>query len=358
MQPKTCVALALFLGVALLAGNLQGAEPTGLTQGTPDLKSAGALTFGPNGILFVGDARGGAIFAIDTGDKPSSPATGELKVNGIAEKVAGLLGTTAKEISINSVAVNPLSGDAYLSVSRGKGPDAAPAIVRVNREGKIKEVALKDVKFAKAALPNAADKTAITGLAYVKGKVYVAGLTTDKFASNLRVIPFPFKDVDKGTSVEIWHAAHAAIETRSPIRTFVPYDIDGETNLLASYTCTPLVKFPVSQLKVGEKVRGTTIAELGNRNNPLDMIVYTKDGKDYLLIANSARGIMKVSLAGVDKAKAITDPVRGGGTAGQPYEKVESWKGIDHLAKLDKGHALVLQRGEGGALSLVTLALP
>ncbi len=39
---------------------------------------------------------------------------------------------------------------------------------------------------------------------------------------------------------------------------------------------------------------GTTIAELGNRNRPTDMIVYSKDGKDYLLIANTSRGVMKV----------------------------------------------------------------
>ncbi len=56
-----------------------------------------------------------------------------------------------------------------------------------------------------------------------------------------------------------------------------------QPHVLAAYTCTPLVKFPLSDLKPGEKVKGTTIAELGNRNRPLDMIVYQKDGKDYVL---------------------------------------------------------------------------
>ncbi len=360
MLPTTRLALGLLLGAALLAGPLDGAEKTGLTKGTPDLKSAGPLAFGPNGILFVGDPQGAAIFAIATGDHPSSPATGELKVNGIDEKVAGLLGTTAKEISINHLAVNPLSGDAYLSVSRGKGPDAAAVIVRVNRAGKITEVPLKDVAFSKVAIPNATagkNRTeAITGLAYVKGKVYVAGLSNEEFASNLRVIPFPFKEADRGTSVEIYHGAHGKFETRSPVRTFVPYDIAGETNLLAAYTCTPLVKFPVSQLKAGERLKGTTVAELGNRNKPLDMIVYQKNGKDFILIANSSRGIMKVTTEGIDKAESITKKINS--TAGQSYETIKDWKGIEHLAKLDKDNALVLQRGEGGALSLVTLPLP
>ena len=36
--------------------------------------SAGPLAFGPEGVLFIGDPQGAAIFAIDTGDRPSRPA--------------------------------------------------------------------------------------------------------------------------------------------------------------------------------------------------------------------------------------------------------------------------------------------
>ena len=46
-------ALAAVLGAALTA---QGAD---LTKGTPDIKSAGPLAFGPDGLLFVGDTQGG-----------------------------------------------------------------------------------------------------------------------------------------------------------------------------------------------------------------------------------------------------------------------------------------------------------
>jgi len=58
-----------------------------------------------------------------------------------------------------------------------------------------------------------------------------------------------------------------------------------------------VVRIPMSSLKAGEKVNGVTVAELGNGNRPLDMIVYTKGGKDYLLMANNKRGVMKVDLA-------------------------------------------------------------
>src|SRR5438034_427851 len=89
MHPRSCWLWAALLGVALSACSLQAAALTdSLTKGTPDVKSIGALAFGPEGILFVGDARGAAIFAIDTGDRPASPATGTLKIEGVDEKIA------------------------------------------------------------------------------------------------------------------------------------------------------------------------------------------------------------------------------------------------------------------------------
>jgi len=361
MLTKLRLVVMLLLGAALLAGAVGAADLTdSLQKGTPDLKSAGPLAFGADGVLFVGDPQGAAIFAIDTGDKGgASPPTGALKVEKIDEKVAALLGTTAKDILINHVAVNPASGNAYLSVSRGKGPAGTPVLLRIDRKGKIDEVSLKGVKFAKAALPNASDKSrqeAITCIAYVKGKVFVAGLSNEEFSSTLRAIPFPFKEADKGSGIEIYHASHNKVETKSPVRTFVAYDINGETNLLAAYTCTPLVKIPVSELKPGQKVKGTTIAELGNRNRPLDMIVYSKGGKDYILLANNSRGVMKIPTEGMDKAEAITKAVKD--TAGVKYDTIKEWQGVLHIDKLDKENALILVQGKDGQMNLETVPLP
>jgi hypothetical protein len=367
---KARFALAAVLGAALTA---QAAD---LTKGTPDIKSAGPLTFGPNGLLFVGDAQGGAIFAIDTADRSSDSPGGTIKVEGIDEKVAALLGTTPADMIINDVAVNPASGKAYLSIARGKGPTAAPVIVRVDRSGKIEAVSLENVPFAKATLnalptPPAANapapkkggfgggnarSQAITDLAFVDGRVYIAGLSNEKFASRLVSIPYPFATVDNGTSVEIYHGAHGAYETRSPIRTFAPYKINGEPYLMAAYTCTPLVKFPLAAIKPGQHYKATTVAELGNRNNPLDMVVYQKGGKDYLLLANSARGVMKISTEGIAERESISEPVRD--TAGQPYEKITEMKGIEQLDLLDKDNALVVVRTPNGSMNLETVPLP
>jgi hypothetical protein len=360
MLPRARYALAALVGAVLAAGPLHAAGlADSLKKGTPDLKSAGPLTFGPEGILFIGDPQGGAIVAIATDDKPGTAAA--VKVEGLDGKIASLLGLDTKQLLVNGLAVNPASGLVYLSVTRGKGPDAMPVLLRVDGKGKIDEVSLRDVPFARAPLPNPPDKPnqrqdAITGLAYVKGKVFVAGLSNEEFASTLRAIPFPFTEADKGAGIEIYHGSHGRFETNAPVRTFVPYDIKGEPYLLAAYTCTPLVKIPVSQLKAGEKVKGTTIAELGNGNRPLDMIVYQKDGKDYILLANSKRGVMKITTDNLDTAESITKPIAG--KAGLPYETIDALKGVEHLAKLDKDNALLLVRGENGSLNLETVALP
>ena len=360
--------LLLLTTVGLLLGAT--AEAADLKAGTPDLKSASQLAFGPDGILFVGDTQGAAVFAIDTADHSPSSSTGPLNVLGINEKIAALLGTTAQDILITDLAVNPLSQNVYLSVSRGRGPDAVPVLLRVKRDGELEALALENVKFSKVTLPNppsagATDRRrrslraqSITDLAYVDGRLFIAGLSNEEFASNLRSIPFPFSDTNDGTGVEIYHGAHGRFETRSPIRTFVSYEIQDEPYLLAAYTCTPLVRFPVSQLKPGSRLRGTTVAELGNGNRPLDMIVYNKDGRNFLLLANSRRGVMKITTQYVDKVDGITKKIQGGARAGLAYETIEELKGVEQLDRLDQGHALLLVRSQSGSLDLRTVALP
>src|SRR5262245_35647664 len=123
MKKRVWFTFCLVLTVAApaVAANLA------MKVGTPDVKSAGPLAFGPNGLLFVGDPIGAAVFAIDTRD---AAGTGEAKfsLEGINSKIAALLGTTADDILINDMAVNPASSNVYLSVSRGRGPDAIPVI--------------------------------------------------------------------------------------------------------------------------------------------------------------------------------------------------------------------------------------
>jgi hypothetical protein len=348
---------------------LIAADP-GMTTGTPDIKSAGPLAFGPAGILFIGDPQGAAIFAIDTKDTTAGPKSAELALEGIDSQVAGLLGTTADDILINDLAVNPASGAVYLSVARGRGPDAAPVLVRVDESGELKPVPLENVAFSKTELSNAPDDResgegrrrgnqrleSITDLMFLDGRLYVAGLSNEEFASKLRSIPFPFQNEIADTSIEIFHGSHGQYETRSPVRTFAVYNIDDKPNLLAAYTCTPLVKIPLESLVPGEKVMGQTVAELGNRNRPLDMVVYQKDGRDYLLMANNARGLMKISLDDVSDVKPIDKRVSD--KAGLEYETIASAPGVVQLDRLNEANVVVLVQADGEAQNLRTLALP
>jgi hypothetical protein len=98
------------------------------------------------------------------------------------------------------------------------------------------------------------------------------------------------------------------------------------------------------------------VAELGNRNQPLDIIAYQKDGKNFLLLANAVRGVMKISTEDLLTSEGITQPVHGG-TAGQPYETVKDWKGVTQLDQLDDTNAIVLIEQNGKA-DLRTLPLP
>lgn len=343
-----------------------------MKEGKPEIKSMGPLAFGPDGVLFVADTRSAAIVAIATGDVKTAAGGQAVKIEGINQKIAALLGTTADQILIDDMAVNPVSHNVYLAVSRGRGPDAVPVLIRVQASGQPEVVALDKVKYSRAELSQAPPdavtgegnrrsnprQESITDIAFLNGEVLIAGLSNEEFASTLRAIPFPFKAVANPTSVEIYHGAHGRFETRAPVRTFVPFKVGREPHLLAAYTCTPLVQFPLSELKPGAKIKGKTIAELGNRNRPLDMIVYQKDGRDYLLMANSSRGVMKISTADIGAVESIVAPVPDGGKKGLPYETIAGWTGVDHLDSFDSKHVLLLRRTESGSLNLETMPLP
>src|SRR5688572_5800079 len=124
---KITRSLALALGVlAVVAAQSHAINWTeGFKKGTPEVKSITQLAFGPQGILFAADSKSAAILTIDTGDTKAAPG-GPIKVENINQKLAALLGTSADQIIISDLAVNPISNKAYLAVSRGRGPSAKP----------------------------------------------------------------------------------------------------------------------------------------------------------------------------------------------------------------------------------------
>ena len=383
MRRITVMTLAAALSLAVVLPRVTAARVAvsplaDLTAGAAHLTSAGQLAFGPDGVLFVGDSLGGAVVALDTNDHTAAAGAVKINVEGVDAKIAALVGVPAADIMINDVAVNPISKNVYLSASRGRGPDAMPLIVRVDAAGKVTNVSLDNVKHDTVNLVDAPASAAnarqnprtltITDMAYVNGNLMVAGMSNEEWSSALRSIPFPFKSAEKGTQIQIWHASHGKYETESPVRTFVPYTMAGQQYVLAAYTCTPLVKIPVSDLKAGAQVKGVTIADLGSGNQPLDMVPYKKDGHEFILIANTSFGVVKLhaDTLGTDKpivAPSIVD------VAGAPYDKITTLKDVQHLTQLDATNALILTAKPGsgpawapgpasGPMNLQTIALP
>lgn len=360
--------MLLAIPLLLIAGLVLGNDPiknlkSDFVVGDPEILSVNALAFGPEGILFIGDSKRAEIFALDTKDETSSTEVADVVMENVDNQIASLLGTTADAVVIQDMAVNPISKTVYMAVHVN---DGKPILLRLNGD-QFEAVDLKMASYAKTTMNNAVTedavdrrgrplrKWAISDMAYYNGQVMVSGLSNEEFSSTFRTIPFPFQDNQMHASLEIYHAAHGQYETHSPIKTFMPYELHGKTHLVASYTCTPLVIFPVDEMKPGQQTKGKTVAELGNRNTPLDIVSYKKDGKSYILLANSSRALMKIDPSMIEEYKDyLTEPVEeNSATAGVDFIALP-YVNVQQMDKLSDDKVLLLQRTSNGKLNLHT----
>jgi hypothetical protein len=348
------------------------------------LQSAGVLAFGSGNVLFVGDIAGGAVHAFQLRDRDLTSQTGvELGnfhnfegrdlVVGLDRKLAALLGTTVDKIVINDIVVHQPTEQILFSVERGRGPDAIPAIVKVNH-GELEILDLSGIPHSQASVPNEPSASAmlefdpqrmyaITDIRYYNGEIFVSGITNQRFASTLYRIPYPFNSGMATCTVEIWHPVHGEFETRAPIIRLVIRELNGEPFLFAVYGCTPLVRFPLSALKDGAHVRGDVIGELGYGANPLDMLIFTSpaDSKDYLLVTIDTRSASQIAVA--DLGSAPAGPTGGSidfGPGGLGRTQRALPIKAEHLAILDSKWAVLIWRHPRTTwrLDLSTLALP
>jgi hypothetical protein len=195
-------------------------------------------------------------------------------------------------------------------------------------------------------------------MAYVDGLLLVAGTSNEEFSSTLRRIPFPFTGNTLTNSLEIFHVSHGRYETAAPIRTFVPYA--NNTCLLASYTCTPVVQFSLSDLQAGTHLMGKTVAELGAHNRPLDIVSYVTGGEEYLLISNANHPLTKIACRDIDQHGPLTEPdhsldeQRDGPLTpgvGAPRQDLPH-PGVRRLANLNGSYVLMLQEDDAGEIHL------
>ena len=359
--------LTLFFALILIILPITQLLSNNLTEdfvvGDPGIQSLNAIAFGPQGILFIGDSKTASVIAIETKDIITPDKTPEINMTKVDDQIATTLGTTVDQINIIDMAVNPFSKAIYFAVHHANG---TPVLLKTTGEGFI-HIPLEKVSHAKIGLTNpvAADakdkrgrelrKWAISDLSFYDGNVMVTGLSNEEFSSTFRSIAFPFKNDQSYASLEIYHAAHGRYETYSPIKTFLPFELNGKAHLIASYTCTPLVVFPMDKLKKGAHNKGKTVAELGNWNTPLDIISMEKEGEHYILMANSARAVMKMKVSDIENHKDfLTEKVEErSGTAGIDFINLP-FVNVLQLDKLDEKTFLMLQRKADGDLVLIT----
>lgn len=166
------------------------ASGAGLPHSAGPLRSAGVLAFGPGNVLFVGDITGAAVHAFALREKDLTPQTdvalgnfhnfeGRDLVRGLDQKLAAFFGTTYDNVVVNDLVVHQPSQQIFLSVERGRGTDAVPAIVKVNH-GNLEVLDLNSIPHSKVAIPNEPDDKAmlefepqrtyaITDVKYYKG---------------------------------------------------------------------------------------------------------------------------------------------------------------------------------------------
>ena len=367
------------LTLVLFALNIL-AKDSGMKKGTPNIISFSVLEFNNDGILFIGDSKGGAVYAVDLNDNQVSTNEKGLNIPDLEDKLAGMLGTTADNIMIHDMAVNPVSQNIYMSVSRGRAkwtsrweiPNDlvdADILIKVSPSGEMSEASLKDVAFSSVTIPNPVDanvehgwKTgatlrsdAITDIAFDDGVVYISGLSNEEFRSALWTAPFPFSEDVKVNTLEIFHGAHGKWETASPIRAFLPYKLNNQKQLLAAYLCTPLVTIDATKLENEKHVKGRTVAEFGSGNFPIDMVLYENNGKDYILMSNSALPLLLFDPKNVAEFQGeITEEVKGY-LAGVEYTP-RSGSGVQQLADFNTKYILATQRLPNGKLALTSLS--
>ena len=345
----------------VLVAATRNSNPYGLKKGNAAVQSISAIAFGPDGILFIGDSKSASVIAIDTKDKTPVEKGTAFEIKNIDQKIAAVLGTEAKNIRIQDIAVNPISKKIYCAV---QGIDGTPVLLTIEGE-KIQAVNLKDIAHSSVSIANAPgedqkdrggrplrDQT-ISDLNFSDGSVMISGLSNQEFSSTFRKIAFPFNDKQEQASLEIYHVAHGRYETAAPIRTFTTAELNGKKYLVASYTCTPLVLFPLDELKAGKHVKGRTVGEFGAGNSPLDIITMKKDGNTFLVMSNSNRPVMRVNYKNIETFEGtLTNPIgESYGTAGVPFVNLPVVN-VLQMDKLDETQVVVLQRKGNGDLDL------
>jgi hypothetical protein len=111
------------------------------------------------------------------------------------------------------------------------------------------------------------------------------------------------------------------------------------------------VHFPLDEMTEGTKVVGRTVAELGARNQPQDIVAFRQGDEDWLLVCHSSHPLMKIRCADIARQGALTDPRE---PVGVPREQLDV-PGVRRLDNLNGEYVLALVRDADGRRHLRSL---
>ena len=371
MRTAFTLSSAAAAAVLLAAHAPTAPDAEGMRRGAAALRSAGAMTFGPDGTLYVADSRGATLWALDVQDAGSNAFKvgdkwGEnVLMADVDARIAKALGTSRENVRIKDMATHPKSRAVYVTVHRAGEEGAAPALVRIRGADQLEVLDLGDIRHASAPVPSApgaeaktpwgepSANLAITDLAIADGELWIAGLSNEQFSSALRRLKLPLGKGSTVNTVEVYHTSHDRWETAAPIDAFLPLTVGGTPTLLAGYGCSPIATFARADFAKAKHLKGKTVAELGGGSKPTDMIRYSYQGKEWILIANSHRTLMRIDPASLASAPAMTEPVKEiYKPAGLGYLPVAS-AGVLQIDDLNDELIAILERDlESGALNL------
>lgn len=366
---KTQLTAKQLFSVGLLSMLLSTNAQAKISKGAPDFKVMSALAISPEGVLFIGDSHKGAITAIDFHENPVTSTVKPPEVANLKAQIAALLGTKKSMVQVNDMAVNPVSKNTYISVTRGKAKskNTTPVLIRIKPDNSLEMVDLSNVTYNTAKVPNPVNANkkfrsgtskrvnAITQMVYQDANLYVSGMSNEEFSSSLWTYAYPFDDAVSATSVEVFHGAHGRYETHAPIRTFLPYQINDKNELLAAYACTPLVTIDMAQLKDKAHVKGRTIAELGAGNGPIDIIGYQFEGENKILLSNNRQPLMSFTAKNLEAYKGSMTKRAKSYTQGLAFDTIKA-KGVQELSNFNADYILTTTKKAGGELALTALA--
>jgi hypothetical protein len=338
-----------FLISACLAAGAGGGAARGANAA--EIASVSRIAFGPPGTLFVADWVQSKVHALQL-PKAAPDAGRPFNLMDLDAALGRALGTS--EVKIEDIAARPGSDKVYVAVTYGA--NGVAAILRATADGRVYRLDLANMPSTAASLADAPDASlkfwndaaarsfTVTDMKWRDGKLYLAGLSNQSFASSLRIVPYPFGKRAAMASVEMYHTTHDQVETRAPIRAMAFETLDDKPYLVAAYLCTPLVTIPLSALTDGAHVRAKTIAELGDSGIPVNVVPYAAmdfaTGKTarYVLVANLFRESSSIPLASIEDANrgaGYSRPVPFGAIAGVMHMGAT----LDNILRIDNQDA-------------------